>query len=688
MRTILLTLLLALASLLSASEGSTASAQDVAKDTIRFSTTNVVMEDNPNAQTYCFTLYSPDGQWKMQLNYWAESMFGTFGNDDFRLTGDGKYYNFVRNPKNDMQFYSLTDMDVTVSDEGTQYRIVGNCLASNKTRFLVEGFVPVLTPKDTVNCDLGYASMVQNSFYGTYAFNAANDDFALQYGVVSQEPTGNFYTADILKPEITDLHTGERLDVKSAKAMHVAVDGTLHLTLETMTSDLTLYRFFMQHYKRQIEVVREESVEIASGVVMQDLTEMYGCYQLGAQSQDWAVAIAFVPSAIESGQRDWTMEDIFMPYTNVVDMHTETFLTIEDIHVWLTEQNKLYTFHADILTPEGTLYHFSLLSEGDGYMPEPTQTIDVDYGHVAMIDYTRGVGIVGLGAVDPERSQMRLYLYAPGLQDGDYTTADIVQDMCDVVEVKPGNVLSFHDAEYANTHIEHDAEGVAHLTVDMMTTDGTLYHATMHIDPLHCLTEGEKYDLTAYGMMIGLQEQVMNDYTIYRLNMGDLEPLYDDPMGDGYCFDFRLAATGEGIGGEYSYSEGTLDANTSHTIVEHGTEVRIAAEAGTLTLKPCDVITLDTDVIGEAERLTLNVYEVTFRFVGQNAVIYEGEDTLALYSIDEEGEYIRLTEPELAALRSVLAERGYDVRQVMRDGHMLLLTPRGAVRADGVRARK
>ena len=344
-------------------------AQTAANDTIRFSTENIVVEDDPNNHEYCFTLFSPDGKWKMQLDYHADSMFGTFTNDDFDLQGSGKYYNFVRNPQNDMQFYTFTDMEVTVSDQVTHYRIDANCLASNKTRFLVEGIVPVLVPTDTIASDLGYATVTENYFYQTYVLRAENDDFRLQYGIVSQELYGTFYRADLLLPELYDKKNGRAIEATTATAVHTQEGETSLFTIDILGSDLTCYHLTLWNAPIDVPIVAEEEILISGNIYLQDLTQMYGCYQWFGQNDEYQVAIAMTPAAIESGQTHWTMDDIFMPYTNILRTSDAQHISICNVEASLVAEGEIISLLADVTSHEGILYHIRMVLNPDHISP-------------------------------------------------------------------------------------------------------------------------------------------------------------------------------------------------------------------------------------------------------------------------------------------------------------------------------
>lgn len=638
-----------------------------AADTVRFTTHNVVLEDNPNAGRYNISLYSEDGEWKVQLNYHsAESMFGTFGNDDFDLSGSGKYYNYARNPKNDMVFYSFTDMAVTVSDEVSEYHISANCLASNNVRFLIEGSLAVSEPTDTVCSDLGYALRVDNAFYGTYTFSAENDAYRLAYGIVGSSPMGTFYTADILMPELYDKQRGEQIGVKSATAVHEQRADTLWLTLDVLSNDLILYHMTMYNAKHEVPIVAEETIEIEGDIALQDLTEMYGCYQLSGQNREWGVGIAFVPDAFESGREEWGMEQIFMPYTTMIRLVDNYVVKIHDVNVCFEETDDQQIFHAEITSVDGILYHVTLKTAGPGYLGNPDEVVNLELGQVAMLDYTQS-GIIGLGAYAPMQCQIRLYLYSHQLQ-GNYYTDDALIDMCDVMLVRPADgTFVFHDAKRVNTSFETDAEGVTHVTVDMLAVDNVLYHVTFDIPVLQCLSNC-KYTLDD-AMMVALRETEGTDVS-YMMQLQRLPEDVDDleMIDEGEIFTFAFAPEGDGIGGEYGYSAGTLDDQAYHYIYEQGTEVRLAPVAGTLQITPLELVTIE-------DFYHTSLYEIHFQFVAENGVIYEGTGHNYLLCIDVDGNFVEVDEPSLSLINQRLSAHCFEVRKVLQHGRMMIVSP-------------
>lgn len=642
-----------------------------AKDTIEFVASKVVMEDDPNGHNYVFSLFSPDGQWKIQINYYADSMFGTFTTADFNLSGSGKNYNYVRNPKNDMQFYSFTEMDVEVTNNVTTYTIKANCLASNKTRYIVEGSVEVAIPTETREYDLGYAAVMKNAFYGTYTLSAENDDFSLKYGIVGDNLIGTFYRADLLMPELVDRHSGDTIAIANATAVHTEdEDGTKHFVIDLISEDLVCYHITMFNAPITVDIKQEINIDLGFNCALQDLTEMYGCYQFGGANDEYGIAVGLTPEAIESGRREWTGEDIFLPYTTIVRFSDNYMPTIHDVKASFSSgEDKVATLRADITCLDGTLYHTAMHLQLPGYVPEPKETIDIDFGRVAVLDHSQGLGTIGIGAVKSDAYQMRLYLNDHVLE-GEYTTEDIIPDMCDMLVVT-GDTYRFHDAWTVSATATKDADGRTLIDVNMLATDTIMYHATMFLDPLECMQDKEyRIDAGAGVTMLAIQEGKSGDYAEYTLQFQALGDDYDPevPITDGYVFSFYFPHTGEGIAGEYGYSEGTLADDESHMFFENGTEVRVAPVAGTLSITPRECITIDfADIPYQT-----TIYDIDFKFVGQNGVVYTAKADNLLICIDADGYLLELKEPALDSITATLADHGYAIRKVLRDGHILI----------------
>ncbi len=643
-------------------------AQNADETLVEFFSEKATMEDDPNHNNYNITIFSPDGQWKMQLNYTSENMFGTFGNKEFRMDGNGKNYNYVRNPKNDMVFYSFVDMNVTVADEGSLYRVKANCLTSNKMRFIVEATIPAPKAKETRTDNLGYARVQPNSFYGTYAIYAENENYKVAYGIVGSQLTGTFYRADMLMPELYDKKAGKDIKVLSASAEHKKDGDNTLLTASILSDDLIMYELSMFNGPYDIEIQEERNINFTE-VILQDISEMYGCYQFGAQNKDYQLAIAISSEAFTSGKTEWTKDDLLMQYTNLLLRADNSMIDIFDIKVRMEKLDKLVLVYADITSMYGILYNITMRYEEEGYMPAANDTVNIDFGHVAVLDYSQGMGIVGIGAVKPGQYQMRFYMYTPELK-GEFTNSDFIMDNCDVMVVT-GNTYVFHDAKYMKANMEQ-VDGKTLITVDMLGVDQVLYHGTMEVGELRCMKDGEyPVDVKQGTTMIALQMGYADDYGEYNMQLQNIDNVYDDDdniVGDGYLFSFYFPHNGPGVSGLYGISDGTLADDQVQMFFENGAEIRVGTVACTLDIKPIQPVTFT--IYGQ--RVNSYLYDISFKLLGMNGVIYSGTGQNYLICINMDGDFIDITEDKQDAIEEALAEEGYKVRKFLKDGKIVV----------------
>ena len=646
-------------------------AQTDGEKVVEFSTSNAVLEDDPKNQTWNITIYSPDGEWKMQLHYKAESMFGTFGNDDFDLSGTGKNYNYARNPKNDMVFYSFTDMNVTVSDEGTLYRVKANCLANNKTRFLVDATIDAPRPEATREDNLGYARVEQNPFYGTWAIYSENENYKLAYGVVGDQLLGTFYRADLLMPELYDKKANKNVNILTATALHTQEGDNTNLKIDILGDDHVLYSLSMFNGPYDMPITSEKDIEIWDAV-LQDLTDMYGCFQFGGVNDEYGMAIAVKPEAMAEGRRTWTRNDLIMQYTQLVTLPEATPIDIFDLHIDVEEADKDLMLKAHVTAMDGTLYHVNMHMASSDVMPEAKDTVNISFGHVSMLDYTQEVGTVGFGAVVQGHYQMRFYLNTYELE-GDFTTSDFVMDMCDMMVVTDDTYL-FHDGKYMNVKMEKEESGRIRITADMLCVDDVLYHATMYIDPMKCL-EGGDYSIDQADNVDMVSIQAINDgyYAEYLMQFQCLDQDENGMVkGDGYYFSFYFPHEGTGVNGEYGYSAGTLAGDVYHAFFENKCEVRMAPVAGTFKLESTEPLLLNLPQLGIVKTY---IYKADFQLLGQNGAIYRGTGQNVLICIDEDGKIVPITEETTGILQQELEKQGLNVRKVMKDGKVLIQGP-------------
>lgn len=655
-----------LVTLLSVLGASRLSAQEGSGQLVTFTTTDAVMEDDPRHQDYTITLLSPDGEWRMQLNYHADHMFGTFTSEDFDLAGQGRYFNYARHPHNDMQVYSFTQMHVTVEDEVGQYRVKADCHAGADYHFVVEGIISAPLPREVLTDSLGYARVVRNAFLGTYAIYAENERYSLAYGVYDSQLTGTFYRADMLRPELYDKVAGDSIQVLSATAQHVQDGDNVRMTIDILSADSIDYCLSMFNGPHEMPVLREETISMINDVVLLDLTEMYGCYQLSGQTQDYGVAIGLQPYVLEQGLATLTMDDFFLPYTAIIPMNEASNpLLIFDIHGTLQATASQLLLQADVQTMDGTLYHITQ-RVGLG-APEVTDTVDIDFGHVTMLDYTQGMGVVGLGGSVPGKYQLRVYLQTNQLE-GDFVDEEFYVDDSDIMVVSDGK-LAFHDARYIQGHMERQGKRT-HISLDFYARNDVLYRCTLYLDDLSCMHdslyvfEPEDVDL------VGLSQQHTSspsDYAIQLQSGVDLLNENSYAQARGCIFTFIFAQDGKTIAGDYGYSDYSLTPD-NHFFYENGCEVRVAPVAGQLHIRAVEPVTLT----GEYQGYHTWVYRVEFQFVGQNGVIYQGQCQDYLVCLDQFDRLVELEESVADGIARTMQERGRSVRKVYRNGHVIL----------------
>ena len=139
-------------------------------------------------------------------------------------------------------------------------------------------------------------------------------------------------------------------------------------------------------------------------------------------------------------------------------------------------------------------------------------------------------------------------------------------------------------------------------------------------------------------------------------------------VGDGYLFSFYFGHEGEGVVGKYGLSEGTLADDQIQMFYENGCEVRVGTVAAALELEALKAQTLY--VYGQ--KVNTNLYKINFKILGQNGVIYSGEGENYLLCIDQEGEFIEITEEYETAINKTLAPEGLKVRKILKGGKIIV----------------
>lgn len=289
-------------------------AETIAVDTLEFSTENLLPEPNPNEGYYVLTMYSPDNEWKIQIRYFSDSQFGTFTDDDFDLSGSGRNYCYMRKPSNDMVFYSFSHIDATITSEnGMKVELNATYDLYGKIhRVLVHGMLPAPQIKDTTTLYMEHAYVTRNTQFEYYLVEAENEDYTLRFGFLADEiTTDTFYIADLLKPELTLKSTGVTMGlcVVCDQMLYVSAGQNFNTyRLDIISDDYHFYSITMDDDWRSIAI--QDSIEIiCSSTMLYDFTMDYGMYQLVGYSDEYGVALAVLPEAIEQSYTTFAPTD-------------------------------------------------------------------------------------------------------------------------------------------------------------------------------------------------------------------------------------------------------------------------------------------------------------------------------------------------------------------------------------------
>lgn len=669
----MLTLGLFLASALASAQNTS-----VADTLVNFSTTDVIAEPDPNANHYVFSIFDASHTWKVQINYSAPSMYGTFTDADFDLAGSGKNYNYIRPAASDWQFYSFQHLDVTVADRfGATIIDVNGVISDWGTlkRVLVHAELPAANILDTTVIELGVVSEIANSFFEYTLIEGASADYSLTFGIIGMTTlqTGTFYTADMLMPEFYNLQTGDTIRPADATVVITEDEDIYYLEFTLLDTNGHLY---IVHMRTGALIVTDTVMIDCYTSRIIDHTDMYGLYQFYGESTDYNVAVSVKPGVIYNSFLTIPSDSIVLTFTTVARRSDLSTVRIASASATLTlldpNDVRRKRLDADLLGTDGTLYRISM-PVGFSYLPEASDTLNIDFGnHIGRVDYTHGMGMVGFVASLPSQYDIHFAFYNGYTFDGVYDSELFDYESCYVTTYKQTGVR-FTDIKAAEVNLEQHGDTL-YMVLDAVGINDTLYHATMHLDPK--LTLGDRTYQVGYNdnaQMIAIREATEGNQALYRLQFQHAQDWTADgePIGDAEIFDFRFIQTGwDGIQGTYGYSEGTLDMNAYHTIYEGGTEIYLAPVAGTLTF-----------IAGRWETLTLgdqtyrsHWYTVSSQFVAENGATYTLEGQNVLVCIDgQTEEWLSLTESEWTAIQDLVPSLG-TVRKIYRNGQILIQT--------------
>lgn len=685
----------------------------VVKDTMRLAVDSIQPEPDPNHNTYVFTFWGTESQRqqrrRVQIEYESTSMYGTFTNDDF-YNWDGSHgsgsYNYIRNMAGD-QFYAFkNELTATVTDSAGATVIHVNGLINvfgSWTRVLLDATIPAAAPDDTVAIDLGVATVIPMNQLG-YEYlriDAANEDYSLAFGIVGTNTlqVGTYYQSDMLRPDLVLLPEDTIPMSQATLVVTDNGDGYHNLNLTLLSKENTLYLISM--HTGLVEVTDTVQVVCYSGL-MQNLSDMYGIYQIAGEAADYQVAIGLTPGVIETSQRSFTNDSVSLAYTRILDVASGQMIYIQSASGHFAPDSSAFlpriVAYADLLGINGTLYQVAI-PVGGSQLPSAVDTTYIDCGNeVGRLDYTYGAGFMGL-VLGNETADVHVLVYNGLQMKGSFGTdmflynEDVEASGRAVAYVTTYTDSTFRFDNISGAEMRMDSIGdTVHIELNVVTEQHHMYCLTANLLPTRALTgDSATYlintPLIDDGMMVAkLLDKTGNEQTFQlQFQRGDAWDEEGYIVGDGEVWSFVFMQDSvDGISGNYGYGAETLyeDDNIYHTIKEHGTEIRLMPMAGTLAINATRAITIPASELGEEYHT--HMYDVEARIVMENGMLYilRGSNFLLCVDYDTE-ELVEFTESAWTAIEEVLDKQGMRVKKVLRNGMILLETKNGTYDVSG-----
>lgn len=647
-----------------------------AKDTLSFTTTNVLSEPDPNAGKYNITLFSEDKEWRTQINYHTNTMYGSWVDEDFNLVegGDGKNYNYIRPAKNDMVFYSYQTLRAEVRVEKGATLIDINGLikdGSNWRRVLVHGIIPTVQPKDTVAVDLGHAFVTPNLFYQYYMLEGHNADYNLTLGIMTDSlRDGTYYAADLLMPVLSTAK-GDTIAAKDATLTLTHKEGIGQYNLQLLSQALTLYDITFDD--SEPEIIPTDTIQITCAYSqLSDYTVMYGIYQLYGENGEYAVSIGLQKEAVDNSYRELKRKDFDLTHTMLAKLGSQDVVHIVNANASIVDDgNKKYTLCADLFTNDAHLYQVSM-PIGRSSMPAGKDTVDWDFGyHVGRVDYTQGLGYIGLVGTMAGVCDIHTVFYHGGSLSGEIGI-DLFDYEGTYVTLYKDTIVKFIDVKMATAQLDSVGDEL-HIQMQMLDINSTLYRIKMILSPKQWL-HGQDFqlDYTENVQMVAIQLAKQDSVSAYvvQFQHADAWTQDDEPIGDQHIFSFMLLQNGiDGISGEYGYSAGNLNPNYYHTIVEDSCEILLGPVAGTLRIVAQDeqVIPLEP-----GKRYKTHWYEIESDIMAENGELYHISGLNVLLCIDTDGQFVELSEKAWQGLKETLEAQGHTIEKIYRNGQVII----------------
>lgn len=657
---------------------------------LSFTANRLEEEPDPNNNEYLFALFgSADGvEYKLQIDYHSENVFGTFTDEDFDLSGSGKYHNFIRVANNDMKFWNFKHLDVTVSEvNGGKHIDINGVIQKDGEwcRVLVTGDIAGNEPGETIEIDLGNVAVIPNEFFGYILFEAANAEYTLSFGIGrgNELKAGTYYSADLIRPELVHLPS----DAIEAKEAQLEVtekeDGEFDLCLEILSTDNNLYRINM--YTGAPEVIAEETVVCATAK-LHDYSDIYNIFSFEGLSDEYYVLFSIRPEVINESMLEIPENLVDLSYTQIVRLSDSKKARIckasgkVEVNSEMISSNTVY---CDLLATDGTLYHVTLPVTVTS-LPDAEETTVIDCGDwVGRLDFSGETGWMGL-VLGNEDADVHVSVKNNLMMKGMFTPESFEYEDSYVTTYDKDGVVRFFDVEMAELHMD-SIDNHVRMELDVITRNNHKYCFRARLVPMKALSaekvnysvDSEDADMVAFRMVTD------GEKAAYRLQFQRADEMdeYGEINGNGEIWDFSFAKEDlTGIAGEYSYSAGTLVTEAYHFIYENDCEILLGTVDGRLVIDAVDEVTIDLF----DEEYHTHIYKVNAEILANNGITYELAGENILLCVDyETGEPVEFAEGFDTAVRNTLIERGMKVKKVLRDGIIILDTPDGDFSING-----
>lgn len=665
----------------------------VASDTLSLTVSRTEAEPDPNNQEFVFSLFgAADLDYKIQIDYHSASMYGTFSDTDFDLSGSGKNYNYIRTTDG-TKFWSFKHLDVVVSDSLGATVVTINGLIQNLgswRRVLATGVLAAPAPADTTVVDMGTVAVIrsQRDGVGFLIMDAANADYSLEFGLTGYNrlAAGTYVQRDMLYPVLVHL-PADTISAKTAELLVTdsTVAGLHQLRLDLITADNHLYRLLMH-----TDLLRAvDTVAINCTTTSLQAIEMYNIYQFVGNNATYSASLAVRPGVIEKGMLVIPEDSIDLAHTQVYHHDTQVLTRIQQASAYIvvdstTTINK-QMIYADLLGANDTLYQV-LFTLGGSDLPAASDTTIIECGNrVGRLDYTHGAGYLGL-VLGNDTADVHITVYNGLEMRGTFTSDMFVYDdpkSYVTTYSAEDSVIRFSDVQAAEMYMDSIGDTVR-IELDVVTVSSHMYRFRANLLPMRALT-GTNINyvvnnaLTDDGMMVALRMAKQGNASTYRLQFqrSDEWTAEGEMTGDNHeLWDYSFTQDSiDGISGSYGYAAGTLNEDYAHTIVEKGTEILLRPMAGTLTLTVAGDVTIPAEYTPTGVDYHTHLYAVTSHMAMENGLLYHVTGQNYLLCVDyNSGAYLEFSEDELTALNDILAPQGLRVRKVLRDGMLLLET--------------